>query len=148
MVSLGLLFLRAVVGLLMVMHGYPKLFGGEQKSEQLPKEAKETLGEGFVTSVEQGGIDNTAGMMEQVGVPNPKGAAWAISLVEFVGGLMLILGWKTRLAAVSIAYSQVVAINKVHAEQGLYGGYEYNAALIGGAGALALTGPGKLSLDG
>ena len=148
MVSLGLLFLRAVIGLIMVTHGYPKLFGGEQKSQQLPDEAKQTLGEGFVESVEQGGIENTAGLMEKVGVPNPKGAAWAIALVEFVGGLMLLLGWKTRLAATAIAYSQVVAINKVHAEQGFFGGYEYNAALIGGAGALALTGPGKLSLDG
>jgi uncharacterized membrane protein YphA (DoxX/SURF4 family) len=41
-----------------------------------------------------------------------------------------------------------VALNKVHAGQGMVGGYEFNLALIGGATALAIAGPGKLSLDG
>lgn len=147
MQSLGLLVLRVVLGLIMVAHGYPKLFGGEQKSEQLPPEAKDTLGEGFVESVEQGGIAQTAGMMEQLDVPNPKAAAWSVSLVEFVGGLALILGWKTRPAALGIVFSQLVAINKVHAQQGLVSGYEFNASLIGGAGCIALAGPGKIAID-
>jgi uncharacterized membrane protein YphA (DoxX/SURF4 family) len=147
MVSLGLLLLRLVIGGLMMIHGYPKLFGGQNKSEELPKEATETLGEGFTEQVEQGGIEQTAGMMEQVGVPNPQGAAWAIAAVEFAGGMMLILGWMTRPAAAAIAFSQMVAINKVHADEGLVGGYEYNTTLIGAAGTLVLTGPGKIALS-
>jgi uncharacterized membrane protein YphA (DoxX/SURF4 family) len=147
MVSLGLLLLRLVVGGLMMIHGYPKLFGGQSKSEELPQEATQTLGEGFAEQVEQGGIEQTAGMMEQIGVPNPQGAAWAIAAVEFVGGMMLVLGWMTRPAAAAIAFSQMVAINKVHADEGLVGGYEYNTMLIGAAGTLALTGPGKIAIS-
>ncbi len=145
MVSLGLLLLRLVVGGLMMIHGYPKLFGGQNKSEELPREATETLGEGFSEQVEQGGIEQTAGMMERLGMSNPQGAAWAIAAVEFVGGMMLVLGWMTRPAA--IAFSQMVAINKVHADEGLVGGYEYNTMLIGAAGTLVLTGPGKIALS-
>ena len=147
MTSLGLLLLRTVIGTIMMVHGYPKLFGGEGKGEQVPTEAKETLGEGFVEQVEQGGIEQTAGMMENLGLPNPKMQAMAIALVEFGGGLLLVLGWMTRPAALAIAFSQLVAINKVHAEQGVVGGYEYNATLIAGAGCLALAGPGKISVD-
>lgn len=146
--SLGLLLLRVVIGTIMIAHGYPKLFGGEGKSEQMPDEAKEKLGEGFVGFMDQGGIENTTGMMTQMGFPNPKMNAWAAALVEFGGGLALVLGWKARPAAAAIAFSQMVAINKVHAKQGLVGGYEFNASLIAGAGCIVLSGPGKLSVDG
>lgn len=146
--SLGLLLLRVVIGVVMMTHGYPKLFGGEGKGESLPDETKNVLGEGFVDSVNQGGIEATAGMMDQLQLPNPQLNAWAIGLVEFGGGLALALGWKARPAAAAIAFSQLVAINKVHANQGLVGGYEFNATLIAGAGCIALAGPGKLSVDG
>lgn len=146
--SLGLLLLRAVLGIIMLVHGYPKLFGGEGKSEELPDEAKEALGETFVGAVEQGGVENTAGMMEQLGIPNPQVSAWGIGLVEFGGGLAMVLGWKARPAAAAIAFSQLVAINKVHGSQGLVSGYEFNAMIIASAGCIALSGPGKLSIDG
>jgi len=146
--SLGLLLLRSVIGVIMLVHGYPKLFGGEGKSEELPDEAKEALGETFVGSVEQGGVEGTVRMMEQLGIPNPRMSAWGIGLVEFGGGLAMILGWKARPAAAAIAFSQLVAVNKVHAPQGLVGGYEFNASIIAGAGCIALAGPGKLSVDG
>lgn len=147
MVSLGLLVLRTVIGGIMMLHGYPKLFGGEGKSAQLSDETKQTLGEGFVEQVEGGGIEGTAGMMENIGLPNPKANALAVSLVEFGGGLLLVLGWMTRPAALAVAFTQAVAIGKVHKEQGVVGGYEYNATLIAGAACLALAGPGKLSVD-
>ena len=148
MKSLGLLVLRVVIGGLFVIHGYPKLFGGPGKSAGLSETTKATLGQPFVDSLENGGIAATTGFMQHINVPNPKGAAWAVTLAEFAGGLALILGFKTRPAAVAMAFSQVVAINKVHANQGLVGGYELNVALIGATTALAISGPGKLSLDG
>jgi putative oxidoreductase len=148
MKSLGLLLLRVVIGAIMISHGYPKLFGGEGKGAQVPEPAKETLGEGFTEAVEQGGVEATAGMMENLGIPNPTASAWAIGLVEFGGGLLLVLGWITRPAALAIVFSQLVAVNKVHAQQGLVGGYELNASLIAGAGCIALAGPGKLAVDG
>lgn len=147
MTSLGLLLLRVVIGAIMMAHGYPKLFGGEGKGEAVPEPAKETLGEAFTESVEQGGIEQTAGMMENLEIPNPKASAIAVGVVEFVGGALLVLGWMTRPAALGIAVSQLVAVNKVHADQGLVSGYEFNASLIAGAGCIALAGPGKLSID-
>jgi putative oxidoreductase len=148
MISLGLLLLRVVIGILMMTHGYPKLFGGPGKKEQLPQEARETLGEGFSEFMDKGGIEATTGMMEQIGMPSPKLSAWSVALVEFAGGLALVLGWNARLAAAAIAFSQLVAINKVHGQQGLVGGYEFNASLVAGAGCIALAGPGKLSVEG
>ena len=117
----GLLLMRVGLGVAFMLHGWPKISGG--------------------TSMWHG-------IGSSLGLPAPVVFGFLAAISEFVGGLMLVLGWKTRLAATAIAYSQVVAVNKVHAQQGFFGGYEYNAALIGGAGALALTGPGKLSLDG
>lgn len=147
MKSLGLFVLRLVLGGIFIAHGYPKLFGGKGASEKLPDTAKSTLGEGFVEQVERGGVSATVGTMESLGLPNAKAAAWSLALVEFVGGIALIFGFKTRLMALALAFSQAVAINKVHASEGLVGGYEYNIALIGGTTALAIAGSGKIALD-
>jgi putative oxidoreductase len=148
MKSLGLLVLRLVIGGIFFFHGYPKLFGGKGKSAGLSEATKATLGQAFVDSLENGGIAATTGFMEHLNIPQPKLAAWAVTLAEFGGGLAMILGFKTRPAAAAAAFSQLVALNKVHAGQGMVGGYEFNLALIGGATALAIAGPGKLSLDG
>jgi len=86
-------------------------------------------------------------MMGRLDLPNPKASALAVGLAEFGGGLALILGWKARPAALAIVFSQLVAINKVHADQGLVGGYELNASLIAGAGCIAIAGPGKIAVD-
>lgn len=147
MKSLGLFVLRLVIGGLFVIHGYPKLFGGTGKGEEVSESTKQVLGEGFVGQMEQGGIQNVTGFMGSLGLPNATAAAWAISLSEFVGGIALIFGFKTRPMALALAFSQAVAINKVHASEGLVGGYEYNIALIGGTTALAIAGPGKIALD-
>lgn len=147
MASIGLLVLRLVIGGIFAVHGYPKLFGGQGKGKDLSGTAKATLGEGFVEQVEQGGVSATAGMMESLGLQNPQAAGWALALVEFIGGIAVALGFKTRLFAAGLAFSQMVAINKAHADQGLGGGYEYNIALIGGTAALAIAGPGKIALD-
>ncbi len=147
MVSLGLFLLRLVVGGLFAIHGVPKLFGGPGSSAKLSDTAKQTMGQGFVDQMEGGGIQNLTGWLQSMNIPNAPTMAWAVALVEFAGGLALILGLKTRPVAAALAVSQVVAINKVHANQGLVGGYEFNAALIGATGALALAGPGKIALD-
>lgn len=147
MKSVGLLVLRLVLGGIFIIHGYPKLFGGPGQSERLPESAKATLGPGFVEQVEGGGVSATVGMMESLGLPNAKAAGWSVALVEFIGGIALVFGFKTRPMAAALAFSQMVAINKVHASQGLVGGYEFNIALIGGTAALAIAGPGKIALD-
>lgn len=147
MTSLGLFLLRLVVGGLFAVHGYPKLFGGEGKGQALPESTKTTMGEGFVGSMEHGGIGNLAGMLQSMEIPNAPKMAWVLAIAEFAGGIALILGWKTRPIALGLAFSQVVAIDKVHAKEGLVGGYEFNAMLVGAAATLALTGPGKIAVD-
>lgn len=146
MVSLGLFLLRLVVGGLFALHGVPKLFGGQGSSAKLSDTAKQTLGQAFVDQMEGGGIENLTGMLESMNIPNAPKMAWVLALTEFAGGLALVLGWKTRPVAAALALSQLVAIDKVHAKQGLIGGYELNATLIGATGALALAGPGKIAL--
>jgi len=71
----------------------------------------------------------------------------AVGITEFGGGIALLFGWQSRLAALANIFAQMVAINKVHKEQGLVNGYELNLALIGGLAVIAFGGPGKLSLD-
>ncbi|MDQ4099707.1 MAG: DoxX family protein [Chloroflexota bacterium] len=145
--SISVFVLRLILGTLFIAHGYPKLFGGQGTGEKIPEQQKQQLGETFVEQMEQGGVQQTAGFLESIGTPNPQQAAWAVALTEFVGGIALILGWKARLAAVGNIVAQLVAINKVHKDQGLVSGYELNLALIGGLAVIALDGPGKLALD-
>lgn len=147
MVSFGLFVLRLVVGGLFILHGIPKLFGGEGKGSSLPQSTKETLGDAFVQQMDGGGVRNLAGMLESMEVSNPQRMAWLLALLEFGGGIALVLGVKTRPIAAGLALSQLVAIDKVHAKDGLIGGYEFNATLIGATGALAIAGPGKIAFD-
>ncbi len=153
MVSLGLLVLRVIIGGIMVAHGYPKVFGGPGKSAKVSPEAERMLGGGFKQAMDQGGVDNVTGFMQHLGLPYPKPMAMGLMATELVGGIALILGWFTRPAALALTVSQLVAIQKVHAPQGLVNsgeagsGYEFNAALIAGTAALALAGPGALAAD-
>jgi putative oxidoreductase len=153
MVSLGLLLLRLVVGSIYAVHGYAKVFGGQGKGETVSPEAEKLLGSGFKQFMDYGGVQNVSGFMQSLGVPYPKPAAIALMTAEFVGGLALILGWRTRLAALALTVVQAIAIQKVHAPHGLIhsspegSGYEFNATLAAATATLAITGPGKLSLD-
>jgi putative oxidoreductase len=70
----GLTILRVVVGIVFFVHGLQKLF--------------------FM------GFGGVAGMMEGLGVPAPGLFAVVLTLVELLGGLALILGLITRLAAI------------------------------------------------
>ena len=152
MVSLGLFILRVVVGGIMMVHGYAKVFGGPGKSKEVSPEAEKLLGKGFGQQMEYGGIANVSGFLQSVGVSNAKPAAIALMATELGGGLALVLGWRTRPAALAIVTSQAVAIQKVHLANGMLSaapdaGWELNAALAAAAGALVLTGPGAIALD-
>jgi putative oxidoreductase len=144
MKSMGRLVLRLVLGTIFAAHGYPKLFGGKGMGQQVPDQAKALLGDTFVSSMEQGGVQQTALWLESINVPNPQLSAWAIGLAEFGGGLALLSGVQARLAALVLVFSQLVAIRKVHLNQGLVNGFELNLSLIAGLLAIALRGPGKL----
>ena len=122
--DLGLAILRVVAGLVFVAHGGQKLF---------------VYGLGGVT----------AGFME-MGIPLAAVAAPLVALVEFFGGLALIAGLLTRLAAVGLAITMLGAIAFVHLPAGFFlpNGSEFALILFAAATALALSGAGEFSLDG
>jgi putative oxidoreductase len=128
--SLGLLILRLALGWVFIYHGSQKLFGAFGGTGMEP----------FI----QG--------MGQMNMPLLSPAAWAYIAAggEFFGGLLVLLGLLTRLGALPLIVTMVVAIVKVHGPNGFSagsGGYEYNLTLMAMAFALVLTGAGLLSLD-
>jgi len=90
----------------------------------------------------------------QMGIP----AVFAILAIaaEFFGGIGLIVGFLTRIAAFSIAVDMLVAVLLVHARNGIfmnwYGnqkgeGYEYHLLAIAICVLLMVKGAGALSVD-
>ena len=127
--DIALLALRLVVGLFFVGHGAQKLFG----------------------SFGGHGLAGTAGFFDSIGMKPGRRNAIAAGTAEFAGGLLLVLGLLTPLAATLIIGVMVVAIATVHRNKGPWvtdGGWEYNAVLIAVAFALAGASPGEISLDG
>ncbi|HLX63422.1 MAG TPA: DoxX family protein [Planctomycetota bacterium] len=105
------------------------------------------------------GLDKFAGMLGSLGVPLPGVNAWLSFLAEFAGGILLILGLGTRVAAFGHIVVMLVAIFTVHMHQGFMmhvesggaqpsvGGWEWQLALLCMALALLMRGAGPLSLD-
>jgi putative oxidoreductase len=86
------------------------------------------------------------GWIGQMGFPAPLLFAWLAGLVEFGGGVLLALGLLTRPAALVVFIHFVVVVFVAHAGDPL--GDRELAMLFGViALALALTGPGRYSLD-
>jgi putative oxidoreductase len=95
------------------------------------------------------GPAQTGQFFEAVGIKPGEALARATGWAEVLAGALSLLGVGTRIAALTVLATQLVAVNKVHAPKGfdiMKGGYEYNAALIAIALALLLRGPGKLSV--
>ncbi len=129
MEDVAVLILRLVVGALFVGHGAQKLFGWFGGH----------------------GLKGTGGFMESLGVRPGVAAAALVGLSELVGGVLLVAGFLLPLAAVLIGGVMVGAIATVHGKNGLWadrGGYEYNLVLIVVVAALAVLGPGVISLAG
>lgn len=125
--DLGLLLLRLGAGGVLAAHGTQKLFGW----------------------FGGGGIQGTGAFMESVGYTPGKASATAAGLAETGGGTLLALGLATPAAGAAAAGAMGGAA-AVHAPNGFFnasGGYEYAATLGLAAAGLAITGPGRLSLD-
>lgn len=145
--DLGLFLLRLGAGGILMVHGYPKLFGGPEK--EVSPAAAAILGPDYQGTVKSGGKEAFAGALRSMDIPEPEIAALASGLAEFGGGLALMLGAATGPAGLAAAANMAVASYKVHGKQGLasQGGYEFSALLGLCALTLAMTGPGSISID-
>ena len=126
--NLASLIVRVVFGVIMATHGWQKLT--------------------------QFGPANFGGqVLAGLGIPLPVLAAYVVTLVELIGGILLIVGLLSRLAALLLTVDLVVALLLVKvnvgliAPQGSESGAELDLALIAGFLVILFAGPGKLSID-
>ena len=120
--------LRLAVGAIFVAHGAQKLFG-----------------------IWGGpGLEGTASGLAQMGMTPAMPLAIAVGVVEFGGGLLLMAGALTLVAAVALSAVMLGAIWNVHLPNGFFlpAGYEFNLVLLAALVSLMLTGPGAWSVDG
>ncbi|MDB5868308.1 MAG: DoxX family protein [Polaromonas sp.] len=102
------------------------------------------------------GFAATAGYIASKGVPFPELAAAAAVGVELGLGMLLLIGWQTRWAALSIAFFTVVITFIFHnfwavpAEQVMQQQQSFfkNIAVVGGLLTVAAWGAGAWSFDG
>jgi putative oxidoreductase len=110
------------------------------------------------------GPEKFAKLLTVIGVPAPGITARVVVGVELLGGLAIMLGVLVLLASVPLIGSMIVAMFTIHVHYGFSAvntigltatgpvlgppGYEINLLYVGALLALALTGPGALSVDG
>jgi putative oxidoreductase len=123
--DVGLLILRVGIGVMFVLHGYPKLIAGPETWAMIGGSMK-VLGIGFAQT------------------------AWGFmaALSECAGGILLVLGFLTRPACFFLLTTMVVA-TMMHIGKG-DSFLKYSHAMESGILflSLILIGPGKYSLDG
>lgn len=109
--------LRIIAGIGFMMHGLPKLLD----------------------------IPGTQNSFTSMGLP-PE-LAIIIGLLEFIGGLAILLGIFTRIAAGLLAINMIGAILLVKLSKGFIGGYELDLLYLAIMISLMLTGPGNFSIE-
>ncbi|RRO20574.1 DoxX family protein [Saccharopolyspora rhizosphaerae] len=115
MTALGSLFTfigRILIGIILIAHGWQKLMVW--------------------------GVPTTAQNFSQMGIPLPQVAAWYATIVELVGGILLILGLALPLVGLAVAINMAGAILFVHLPHGLFAPNGFELPLAVGAAALAM----------
>ena len=134
--SWALLPLRVIVGVGFLAHGMAKLHRGPEKFAKL---------------------------LMLIGAPSPLATAWLVTGLEVLGGIAIIIGAFVLLASIPLFISMVVAMLTIHVHYGfsavntigltatgpVFGppGYEISLLYMCALAALALVGPGALSVD-
>jgi putative oxidoreductase len=102
-----------------------------------------------------GGFAGTVGYATAMGLPLPTVGVAAALVIELFGGLALLIGYRTRVAAIALAVFTLVASFFFHAywavpaEQQMVQQLMFfkNIAIVGGLLAFAAFGAGGFSLD-
>ncbi len=124
--DLAALFLRLAIGPILAYHGYIKV---------------------------KNGIPNFARFVDSLGVPFPTLTAYAVTVIELVGGLAILVGLLTQVWAVLVAiqFALITLVVKLDiglvAPPGQGAGAELDLLFLAGAIALILIGAGAFSLD-
>lgn len=95
-------------------------------------------------------IGGTAGWFASLGLPAPTVLTVVVGLIELIGGLAVLVGYQTRIAALVLAAFTIGATLIAHTNlsdqvQQLF--FLKNLAITGGFLALAASGAGALSVD-
>jgi putative oxidoreductase len=96
-----------------------------------------------------GGYDETGVVMDEHGLLNHLVPVAIV--IEIVGALLLIVGYKVRYVALPLASFSVVTALLFHAnfiDRGQMFHFLKNFSIVGGLLALYVAGPGRLSFDG
>ncbi|WP_420873382.1 DoxX family protein [Paenibacillus silvae] len=117
-IEMGLFFLRIMIGLIFVMHGWSKF---------------------------EGGISGTVGFFESIGIPGFM--ASVVAIIELAGGAAVILGLGTRVFAALFIAVMVGALFTAKAGQPFLNGTELDYMLMAGSLTLLLTGSRFLAVD-
>ncbi|MBV8190691.1 MAG: DoxX family protein [Alphaproteobacteria bacterium] len=95
-------------------------------------------------------VADTAGYMRSLGLPAPSLVAAIAIVVEIGGGLLLLIGYQTRLVALGLALYVLVTAFVGHFKLRDPNQFEHfmkNLAIVGGSLAFVAFGPGACSLD-
>ena len=115
--NFGLLMLRLAVGAVFMYHGWLKLAD----------------------------MGATVGFFESQGIPLAVVAAWVVALVEFIGGIAMVLGVHVKTFSLLLAINMIVALLVVHIRMP-YVAAELPLVLLGAVLALYGMGAGEWRL--
>ncbi|MDF0725501.1 DoxX family protein [Cytobacillus sp. S13-E01] len=121
--ELGTLLLRVFLGISFFIHGLSKF---------------------------QGGIENTVGWFEMIGLPGFM--AYGVALLELVGGILLVIGLGSRIVSTLFAFLMIGTLIKAKLSVGFLGdgtgaGYELDLAFLAIAVVILINGSRFYALD-
>jgi len=122
--DLGLVFLRAGIGTMMVLHGWPKLAGGIQQWEKLGK-ATGHIGINFF----------------------PGFWGFSSAMVETIGGVLIVVGFCFRPVTILMTFNFIVATVLLYKTTGQFIEWSRPAEMLILFFSLIFIGAGKYSID-